>query len=268
MPGGSDDRLRLERVLLLGLVFALAAASWVWLLRQAARLDEMAMGPTMGMAAPLFLVMWVVMMIAMMFPAAAPMIVTFHRVQAGRRQRGSGFVSTWVFVAGYLAVWTLAGAVAFAAAVAAEVVARNAGLTPATAARIGGALILLAGLYQLTPWKDVCLTQCRTPTMFIVTSWREGAGGALRMGALHGAYCLGCCWLLFLVLFPLGVMNIAAMAAITVLIVAEKTLPWGRRIAWASAVVLIAFGVVVLAAPTALPTFLGDGGTMMPDHMR
>ena len=146
------------------------------------------MGPTMGMAAPLFLVMWVVMMIAMMFPAAAPMIVTFHRVQAGRRQRGSGFVSTWVFVAGYLAVWTLAGAVAFAAAVAAEVVARNAGLTPATAARIGGALILLAGLYQLTPWKDVCLTQCRTPTMFIVTSWREGAGGALRMGALHGAY--------------------------------------------------------------------------------
>jgi predicted metal-binding membrane protein len=185
----------------------------------------------------------------------------------GRRQRGVAFVSTWVFVAGYLAVWTLAGVVAFAAAVAAEAVAQWAGLSTATAARIGGALLVLAGLYQFTPWKNVCLIHCRTPTMFIVTFWREGVGGAFWMGAIHGSFCLGCCWLLFLVLFPLGIMNIAAMAVITFLVFAEKTLPWGHRIAQMAAVVLIIYGGTVLIKLTLLPTLMSGSGMMMPDKM-
>jgi hypothetical protein len=162
--------------------------------------------------APLFLAIWVIMMVAMMFPAAVPMILTFHKVQTGKRERGDAFVSTWMFVAAYILVWALAGVAAYAGALAAETIAVRAAISSTTAARIGGAVIILAGIYQLTPLKDRCLSNCRTPITFIMTSWRDGAVGAMRMGLLHGAYCLGCCWLLFVILFPLGIMNIAAMA--------------------------------------------------------
>ena len=204
----------MQRNVILGLLLALAAAAWALLAWQGAGSDmDMAMAsPTMGMRAPLFLAIWVVMMVAMMFPTAAPMILTFHKVQASKRQRGEAFVATWVFVAAYMLVWTLSGVAAYAGALAAEAVAARAALSPATAARIGGAVLVAAGLYQLTPLKDLCLSKCRTPISFIMTSWRDGAAGALRMGLLHGAYCLGCCWLLFVILFPLGIMNIAAMA--------------------------------------------------------
>jgi predicted metal-binding membrane protein len=212
---------------------------------------------TMGLGAPLFLAIWVAMMVAMMFPTAAPMILTFHKVQAGKRERGEVFVSTWVFVAAYILVWTLAGVTAYAGALAAEAIAARAALSPATAARIGGAVINLAGIYQLTPLKNLCLSKCRAPITFIMTSWREGAAGALRMGLLHGAYCLGCCWLLFVILFPLGIMNIAAMAVITLIIFAEKTLPWGRTAVRAVAAALIVYGSMVLTMPQLLPTFSG-----------
>jgi predicted metal-binding membrane protein len=101
-----------------------------------------------------------------------------------------------------------------------------------------------------------------------MTSWRDGAAGALRMGLVHGAYCLGCCWLLFVILFPLGIMNIAAMAVITLVIFAEKTLPWGRVVTRASAAALVAYGVVVIAAPQVLPTFPTRGSMAMPSDMQ
>jgi predicted metal-binding membrane protein len=145
------------------------------------------------------------MMVAMMFPTAAPMILTFHSVQAEKRRRGGAFVSTWVLVAAYMLVWTLAGVAAYAGAIAVEAVAVGAALSPTTAARIGRAVLAATGLYQLTPLKDLCLSKCRTPIPFIMTSWRDGVAGALRMGILHGAYCLGCRWLLFVILFPLVV---------------------------------------------------------------
>ena len=230
MDRAQTDPISFQRNVILGLLLALAAAAWAALVWQGAGADmDMAMDlPTMGLRAPLFLAIWVIMMVAMMFPTAAPMILTFHKVQAGKRQRGEAFVSTWIFVAAYLLVWLLAGVAAYAGALAAEAVAARTALSPATAARLGGAVLVAAGLYQLTPLKDLCLSKCRTPITFIMTSWRDGAAGALRMGLLHGAYCLGCCWLLFVVLFPLGIMNIAAMAVITLVIFAEKTLPWGR----------------------------------------
>jgi predicted metal-binding membrane protein len=220
--------------------------------------------PTMGLRAPLFLAIWVIMMVAMMFPTAAPMILTFHKVQAGKRQRGDAFVSTWIFVAAYLSVWALSGVAAYAGALAAESVAARAAVSPATAARVGGLVLVAAGLYQFTPWKNLCLSKCRTPMTFIMTSWHDGAAGALRMGLLHGAYCLGCCWLLFIILFPLGIMNVAAMAVITLVIFAEKTLPWGRAAARVTAAALIAYGSVVVAAPQFLPTFPSGHSMDMP----
>src|SRR5262249_7900633 len=209
MDGVEGSSVSVQRIAILGLLLALAAAAWAMLIWQSADADmDMTMASsTMGLRAPLFLTIWVVMMVAMMFPTAAPMILTFHKVQAGKRQRGEGFGSTWVVVAASILVWTLAGVAAYAGALAAEAIAVRASLSPATAARIGGTLLLAAGIYQLTPLKDLCLSKCRTPITFIMTSWCDGTAGALRMGLLHGAYCLGCCWLLFVILFPLGIMN-------------------------------------------------------------
>jgi predicted metal-binding membrane protein len=259
MEHAQDARLTIQRNAILVLLLVLAAVAWTLLAWHGLDPDmgmaTAAASLTMGLRAPLFLAIWVTMMVAMMFPTAAPMILAFHRVQAGKRARGGAFVPTWLFVAGYMLVWTLAGVVAYVGAVGAEAVAARAALLPATAARIGGAVLILAGLYQLTPLKDLCLSKCRTPVGFIMTSWRDGTVGALRMGLLHGLWCLGCCWLLFAILFPLGMMNIAAMAALTALIFAEKTLPWGRWATRATAVLLVVYGALAVAFPRALPTF-------------
>jgi predicted metal-binding membrane protein len=255
--------LKLQRNIILALLIGGAAAAWAMLIWQQASMDMAMNTPTMGLRAPLFLALWVLMMAAMMFPTAAPMILTYHRVQAGKRQRGEAFVTTWIFVAAYLLVWSLSGVAAYAGAIAAEGLAQRAALSPSTAARIGGAILMVAGLYQLTPLKDFCLSKCRTPIGFIMTSWRDGALGALRMGVEHGLFCLGCCWLLFLILFPLGVMNIAAMAVITLLIFAEKTLPAGNHLAKAAGAALVIYGIAVLVFPQALPTFMGAGEMSM-----
>ena len=215
MDRAQTDPISFQRNLILGLLLVLAAAAWATLAWQGADMDMAMNSPTMGLRAPLFLAIWILMMVAMMFPAAAPMILAFSKVQAGKRQRGEAFISTWIFVAAYLLVWGLAGIVAYIGALAIEAVAAHTALSPVTVARIGGIVLVAAGLYQLTPLKDLCLSKCRTPITFIMTSWRDGAAGALRMGLLHGGYCLGCCWLLFVILFPLGIMNIAAMALIT-----------------------------------------------------
>jgi len=263
---GGTSPLTVQRDIIFGLLLVLTVLAWAQLLWQRAYTGfDMAMtSPTMGLSAPLFLTMWVVMMAAMMFPAAAPMILTFHQVQAGKRKRGQTFVSTWVFVASYMLVWALAGLAAFAGALLAEALAERLALSAITAARIGGALFIAAGFYQFTPLKDICLAKCRTPLTFIMTSWREGNMGALRMGVAHGGYCLGCCWLLFAILFPLGIMNIAAMAIVTMVVFAEKALPWSRLTSRATAGALIAYGMAVLAAPEILPIFPTGDSTVMP----
>jgi len=244
---------------ILALLLFLAAAAWTVLVWPSPDLDMArmpGMGPTMGVAAPLFMAIWIVMMVAMMFPTAAPIILAFHAVQSRKYARGESFVATWVFLAAYLFVWSASGLIAYAGAVLAEATAGRLGMTSIQTARIGGVLLIVAGLYQLSPWKYVCLAKCRTPMSFIVTSWREGRGGAIRMGLEHGLYCLGCCWLLFVILFPLGIMNVAAMAVITLLVFAEKSFPWGERIARVAAAVLVAYGTIVLFMPRLLPTFI------------
>ena len=254
--GGLDKAqlgpLRVQHNIILVLLLALAAAAWAVLVWQHG-------DATIGLRAPLFLASWVIMMVAMMFPTAAPMILAFHRVQAVKYQLDVALVSTWVFVGAYLLVWAFAGIAAYAGVLVAETAAARAALTPAAEAQVGGAIIMIAGIYQLTPLKELCLSKCRTPIRFIMTSWRDGTAGAFRMGLLHGIYCLGCCWLLFVILFPLG-MNVGAMAAVTLIILAEKMLPWPRLMPHAAAAALVLYGALVIASSQLHPTFSANGG--------
>ncbi len=244
-----------ERKLILGLLLTLAAASWALLIWQSVVMNSQAMGMglTMGMSAVLFIAIWVVMMIAMMFPTAAPMILMFTTVYVGKRQQGQAFVPTWVFVGAYLLVWTLLGVLAYPLSLGAERLAGQSIWLMDNATRIGGAFLVAAGLYQLSPLKHICLSKCRTPLQFILSSWHDGYGGAFRMGFVHGTYCLGCCWFLFVILFPLGIMNMAVMALLTVLIYAEKSFPLGRQISQIAGVGLIAYGMLVVLVPAVLP---------------
>jgi predicted metal-binding membrane protein len=248
-----------ERNLILGALLVLAATAWALLAWQARVMDE-GMSLTMGMGAPLFLAIWIAMMVAIMFPTAAPMILVFARVHRQKRERGQAFVPAWVFVSAYLLVWSAAGIAAYGLAVAGDDLANRWAWLMDNAGRIGGGVLIAAGLYQLSPLKTMCLSKCRSPMSFILTSWRDGYGGSFRMGVEHGAYCFGCCWLLFAILFPLGMMNVAAMALITLLIFAEKSTPIGMQAAKFGALALVAYGALVIAAPHLLPTVMDNGG--------
>jgi predicted metal-binding membrane protein len=257
-------RLARPRAVILYALLALAALGWGLVIWQAGNDSSMSMSMrgegemgldlTMGLAAPLFLATWVAMMVAMMFPAAAPMILLFDRVERGKREAGRSYVPTVYFVGAYLAIWTVFGVLAFALAGGVERLADDADWITGQWARIGGVLLIAAGLYQLTPLKDVCLSKCQSPMSFLMTSWRDGKAGAVQMGLLHGGYCVGCCWLLFVILLPLGVMNVAAMIVIALLVFGEKTLPVGHRLARVAALVLVVYGVVVIMFPDAFPT--------------
>ncbi len=244
--------LQRERTFILALLLILAAASWVMLIWQSSMMKSMGMGLTMGMGATLFLTIWVVMMIAMMFPTTAAMNLVFARVQRDGPSSRRSSVSPWIFVGAYLLIWTLFGVVAYLGALTASGLAGQVPWIMLNAARIGGSTFLLAGLYQFAPLKRVCLAKCCTPLDFIRGSWRDGYTGAFHMGLEHGIYCLGSNWLLFVLLFPLGIMNIAVMAVLTVLIFAEKMSPRGERIAQRVGLVLILYGILVIVVPTTL----------------
>lgn len=178
--------------------------------------------------------MWTVMMAAMMIPSASPYLLLFAAVNRKRRLARNPYVPTSFFLSGYLIAWTLFSI----AATAAQWFFHEVGLlSPAmifSEKWLAGVCLLLAGLYQWTPWKKACLRNCRSPLDFIMTSWREGHWGALKMGLHHGAYCLGCCWLLMILLFVTGVMNLLWVALISAFVLAEKILPgadWFPRLA-------------------------------------
>jgi predicted metal-binding membrane protein len=251
-----------QRNVILAVLLILAAVGWYVVAAQAR--DAMPMGDGMmmdGMAmsrrpdltmgsATLFFTMWVAMMVAMMVPAAAPMVVMYGRM------RRSDPLSVALFTGSYLALWVAFGAIAFTLGwVVEDRVARSIWVAN-NWARGGGVLLVLAGIYQLTPLKDVCLRQCRTPLAFVMQHWRDGRRGAVEMGVRHGLYCVGCCWLLFLVLVPLGVMNVAAMVAVTVVVFGEKVLPWGRGTARAAAAGAIVYGALIIVRPELLPTMV------------
>jgi predicted metal-binding membrane protein len=128
---------------------------------------------------------------------------------------------------------------------------------------VAGATLLAAAVYELTPLKDACLGKCRSPLGALLGSWRDGHVGAVRMGAVNGAWCVGCCWLLMASLFALGIMSVVWMAVVAGMIAVEKTLPWRRPVTWGTAAILLALGVLLLASPGAIPGLtIPDGGSM------
>jgi predicted metal-binding membrane protein len=186
--------------------------------------------------------MWAVMMVAMMVPSATPMLLTFATIARSRRAKGRAFVALWVFLAGYLVLWTAFSLAATLAQWGLHSLALISPMMVGTSPVLGSVLLMVAGIYQWTPFKQACLRHCRTPLQFLLTSWQDGAAGAFLIGLRHGAYCLGCCWLLMAVLFAVGVMNLAWIAAISVFVLLEKTIPRGLWVAKLAGLALMGFG--------------------------
>ena len=238
-----------ERLALLAALGALAALGWLYLARHARMMTEMESAPRDGVDFAMILAMWLVMMAAMMLPSVAPTVLV--HAAASRRMVAPG-AARWrsaAFVGGYVLAWSAYALLAAALQVWLE---RLALLSPALADAsplIGGAIVAAAGVYQLTPAKDVCLRHCRSPLQFVAEKWRPGTAGALRMGLWHGAYCVGCCGVLMALLFVVGVMNLAWVAAISIFVLLEKVAFAGTRAGrLASGWLMIGAGAALAAA--------------------
>lgn len=248
------------RLALVALLLALAGAAW-WV--SAVRMGGMGGGMAMGrsgmteghgqamMSASTgtylgtlgwFVVTWVVMMAAMMFPSLAPTVALYARVTRRR-----GIDRAMLFAIGYLVVWGAAGAVAYGLFEAGRALFGHELAWSRAGSTVAAAVVVLAAVYQFTPWKEACLGKCRGPLGFILSSWREGRRGALEMGAHHALWCLGCCWALMAALFALGIMNLAWMAVVAALIALEKTLPWRRLATGGTSLALLGLAGVLLA---------------------
>jgi predicted metal-binding membrane protein len=243
--------LRLSPVGIAAVLLGLALVSWVVTFDRMRGMDA---GPGTDLGGlGWFLGIWVTMMPAMMLPSVSPMVLVFARVSKERSRRGQAvFVPTWVFVAGYLAAWTVYGLLAYGAFRVVDAVAGGVLAWDRAGPYVAGGAIVVAGLYQLTPVKDVCLRHCRTPLHFVLHDWHEGRVGALRMGFTHGLYCVGCCWGLMIVLFSLGVMSLVWMGVIAGVIFAEKVLPFGERLTRVLAVGFVALGIWIAVSRNAL----------------
>jgi predicted metal-binding membrane protein len=240
-----------RRVQQSALLLGAALATWIVVVQ---RMRGMNAGPGTDLGGlGWYLGVWVTMMAAMMLPSVAPMVLLFDKVAEERARRGMPYVPTWIFTLAYLAVWTGYGLGAYALyrgirALDIGVLDWNRG-----GPYVVGALVALAGVYELTPLKNVCLRHCRSPMHFVLGGWRDGVAGALRMGLHHGAYCVGCCWGLMVVLFALGVMSLVWMAVIATLIFVQKVLPYGERLTRVFAVAFVAAGVWIASAPGTVP---------------
>lgn len=244
------------RLGLVGLLFALAGVGWWWTVRE---MDGMDNGPWTALGSfGWFTGVWTVMMAAMMLPSIAPTVALYARMTRTRTP-----YAPLAFTAGYLLVWGAAGVVAFLLAAGAGGLGGDVLQWDRAGRPLAAATVLAAAAYELTPLKDVCLGKCRSPLGFLLGAWRDGRAGGLRMGARNAAWCVGCCWALMAALFALGVMSVLWMALVAGLVALEKTLPWRRAATYATAVVLLALGVLLLAAPGALPGLTQPGTATM-----
>ena len=253
-----DLLLRRDRAVAAAGLAAVAGLSWLWLIAMASEMAGMEMGallaagpaPWTALDFGLTAAMWSVMMVAMMLPSAAPMILIYGLARRRQQQKGRGgeYASNGAFAAGYLLAWAGFSVAATGLQWALEQAAL---LSPAMASAspwLGGGLLVGAGLYQFTPLKQACLVRCRAPFEFLSRHWRPGAGGAFAMGLHHGAFCLGCCWVLMGLLFVLGVMNLAWVGALAAFVLLEKLVPRGSQFGRAAGVALIAWGIAVLVS--------------------
>jgi predicted metal-binding membrane protein len=241
---------RRDQLILWGALGSITILSWLYLVRMPMAPEDLggfavrlsAMVPAGWADLWLIFMMWVVMMVAMMIPSASPMIAMYARI-VHERQSG-GWLRVWLFGAGYVLMWAAFGAVATVGQV---VLQRAALISPALATGpiAGGVILGAAGVYQFTPFKEACLSCCQSPIGFFMTNWREGAAGALRMGLKHGAFCIGCCWMLMALLFVAGAMNLIWVAALSAFVLIEKAVPRGELIAKVAGVAMIAGGTVL-----------------------
>lgn len=253
-PSALEAVLRRDRVVVTAGLIALAAIAWAYLVYLAGDMGAMMIPRDESWRAGDFSFqfgMWAVMMVAMMTPSAAPMILVFATVQRQRREQQKPFVPASVFVAGYLLAWAGFAAAATSAQWALHSAALLSPMMESTSAVLGGSLLLLAALYQVTPLKYACLTTCQSPLSFIMGEWRDGTAGALRMGAKHGAYCVGCCWVLMALLFVTGVMSLVWVAVIAGFVLIEKLARSGRAVTFVSVpVLLVLSGLTVVGVIT------------------
>ena len=243
-----------DRFVVITGLFAVTGLAWTYTFYQAWDMRGASMADGRSMSMPmtaswtpgdfgLMFVMWTVMMTAMMIPSAAPMILMFGSVARKRREQARPYAPTAVFVLGYIGIWSvfaLGGTLAQWGLHAATLLSP---MTMTATPLIGGTLLIAAGLFQLTPIKNICLTECRIPMSFLLLDWQEGHAGALKMGVKQGIYCLGCCWILMSLLFVLGVMNLLWIAALAVFVLIEKIAPAGEWVSRTAGALLLVWGV-------------------------
>jgi predicted metal-binding membrane protein len=234
-------------------VVAIPLACWIWVVAMARDMYGAMDGASAWMmtfdwdARHLVLLwgMWAAMMAAMMLPSATPFVLLFARAARHRDDGAGAAARVYALAAGYVAVWAAfsVGATALQRGLATASLLSPM-MEPARPS-LSAALLLVAGAYQFTPWKDACLSVCRSPLSMLMSGWRDGIVGAFRMGAAHGLYCLGCCWALMLLLFAGGVMSLTVIVALTAGVAIEKLAPFGRQSARVSGAMLLAAGVWV-----------------------
>lgn len=235
--------LRRDRAIVAACLAAITALAWLYLLT----MDGMMAPADWGVAdfAAMF-VMWAVMMVGMMAPSAAPMVLLFAAVNRRARDKGGPFVATGIFAAGYIVMWSAFSLAAVGLQWALQQAALISPMMMSKSPTLSGILLIAAGIYQWTPLKSACLEHCRTPMEFLSRSWRKGAAGAFVMGLHHGAYCVGCCWVLMVLLFVAGVMNLLWVALIAAFVLVEKLAPLGAQTGRFTAVLLAAAGVWIM----------------------
>jgi predicted metal-binding membrane protein len=252
---GIEATLRRDRRVVTASLVLVVALAWLYLWRDAAAMSHMGMAD-MPMAhalgagtLALTFVMWAVMMVGMMLPSTAPTILLYGALVRKNGERGTVLPAVWVFTSGYLAVWMGFSLVVTLLQVALEQAALVTPMMVSASKGLSAAILIAAGIYQWLPVKQACLSKCRNPLQFFVTRWRTGAGGAFRMGAEHGLFCVGCCWMLMLLLFVAGVMNLVWIALIAGFVFVEKLLPAGKFTSGFASVALVLSGLFLLIKP-------------------
>ena len=262
-PTVLEALLRRDRAVVIAALVAVILIAWVWIVlgagtgMSAVAMTQMAGMPGIDMMmaqavwtpayAALIFAMWWVMMVAMMLPGATPMLLLFARANRAQKARDRPYIATGIFAAGYLAAWGGFSALAALLQWGLEELDLLGPMMTATSWWLGGAILLAAGLWQLTPVKGVCLRHCRSPLSFLAHKWRPGRLGAFRMGLEHGTFCLGCCWFLMGLLFFGGIMNLFWIAGLAAFILLEKTIPMGHWIGRVAGIGFAVWGVVMLA---------------------
>ena len=258
----TTERTSIERAIVRdqGLAVAslllVAGACWAWIVPMARDMYGSMTGPASWMTTPswqithvaLLFAMWTAMMIGMMLPSAAPTLLVYGMVARRGEGAADAPLRVHIFAGGYLVVWTTFSAVA---ALAQRLLTTADVLSPMMDVRaplVSGAMLVAAGLYQLTPLKRACLQACQSPAAFLVKHWRAGRAGAFRIGLVHGWYCLGCCWALMLLLFVGGVMNLTVIVGLTVFLLVEKLMPPALQGGRFSGVVLVVAGIYMTLA--------------------